>query len=149
MIKIADDWLAPEELIVARLKDQVKALRAVYSTQEIDSLEGQADPRAPATPSAHVFYAGDRPMGGTGQGDIQVIDQLWGVGLVVVNARGAPDARKDAGALIPLLLRSVVGWDCGVIGLKPFRRAPIATTPRYYNGGKAIFPLFFATRVIA
>lgn len=149
MTRLADNWLAAEPLLVERLRTQVPDLRAVYQAEDLAALDAQKDVRAAATPAAHVFYLGDQVLVGDdssrNQGAAQVVDQIYGVALVVRNATGAGGLRADAGRLLPQLIRAIAGWDCGVAGLRPFRRAAVRTPPRYY-ADKAIFPLFFAAR---
>ncbi len=149
---VADDWLLAGPQLVERLKAEVPELRGVYRAEDLDKLETNTEKDGAAVPSAHVFYLGDsfvQDQDGSEAGEIAVIDQLWGIALVAVNARGGTSTRTNLGPLIAKVTRAIAGWDPGVIGLGHFRRAPVRATPRYKTGGKVIYPLFFYTRAIA
>lgn len=151
-LRVGDDWLIAEPQLVARLKAEVPELLGVYSAEDLEDLEAQTEKSGAAVPSAHVFYLGDsfvQDQDGSEAGEIETIDQLWGVALVARNARGGASTRTSLGPLIAKVKRAIAGWDPGVIGLGHFRRAPVRATPRYKTGGKVIYPLFFYTRAIA
>lgn len=149
---ISENWLAAEPLLVQRLQERVQGLRAVYSSESLKAVEDDKAPSQLATPAAHVFYLGDRVSGGpnasSGSGEHQLCDQLWGASLVVRNYRSSADARALAGRLIPQIVAAIAGWDCGIKGMRAFRRAPVPSVPRFYDNGKAIFPLIFQARVL-
>lgn len=149
MSLITDDWLAPEPLIVDRIRQQVTDLRAVYTAADLEALDVPTDTKTVATPAAHVFYVGDRLVEVSNDGQCNTVDQVWGVALVIRNSGGAAKTRAEAGRLIPKVVSAFAGWDCGITGCRPFRRAAVNTAARFYPSGKAIFPLFFSTRVIA
>ncbi|WP_297830914.1 hypothetical protein, partial [Thermomonas sp.] len=73
MTAIAQEWLAAEPLLIDRVKAQVTGLRAVYSASEITTLTAQQDPRAAATPAAHVMYGGDQVVDVTDTGELQTV----------------------------------------------------------------------------
>ena len=152
MTALTDNWLAAEPLLVERLKAEVTALRGVYRAADLDALSQQSEGAGSATPSAHVFYLGDTfvaDQDGSNAGEMEVLDQVWGIALVASNARGSAAVRTALGPLISATQRAIAGWDAGVIGLNPFRRASIRSTPQYNTGGKVIHPLFFYARAFA
>lgn len=146
MTALAENWLAIEPLLVDRVKSQATGLRAVYTAAELDALEGPNDPRAAAMPAAHVLYAGDQLMQTSNNGEIEVIDQIWCVAIVANNNRGAAALRAEVGPLVSQVIAALKGWDCDLVGVRPFRRARISNMPRFNPNQKAIYPLFFAAR---
>lgn len=149
MTTLAENWLAAEPLLVARVKAQATGLRAVYTASELVALEGPSDPRAAALPAAHVLYGGDQIVETTANGEASVIDQIWCVALVARNDRDAAALRAEVGPLVSQVFQAVAGWDCGIAGMRPFRRARITNMPRFNASKKAIYPLFFAARTFA
>lgn len=153
MNAVAENWLALEPLLVARLKAEVPELRAVYLAADIAALDVQQDPRDAATPAAHVMYLGDQVGAGSaasaGSGEVQMVDQVWCVALVVRNARGAEAVRADMGPLLSRVIKSLAGWAPDLPGMRPLKRSSARTAPRFDGKGKAIFPLFFSARVFA
>lgn len=153
MTALAENWLGAEPLLIERLQSLKGAgagmLRAIYTASELEALEAPSDPRASALPALHVLYAGDQLVDTTDNGEASVIDQIWCLAIVASNSRGAEALRADVGPLVPKVVDRVAGWDCGLLGLRPFRRARISSMPRFNSNKKAIYPLFFAARAFA
>lgn len=149
MTAIAEEWLAAEPLLIDRVKAQVAGLRAVYSASEITTLTAQQDPRAAATPAAHVMYGGDQVVDVTDNGELQTVDQLWCVAIVARNDRGPSALRAEVSPLLIQTIQAISGWECGIAGMRAFRRARLAWPPRFTTSGSAIYPLLFAARVFA
>lgn len=149
MTHVRDNWLGAEPLIIAQLKAEVAGLQDVYNVADWPNLDKSAEPTAPRTPAAHVIYLGDQVLPAPVNGEAQVVDQLWGVALVVRNARGAAEVRAQAGVLIPKIVAALAGWKCGLDGMREFRRAAVRATPDVRPNGNAVFPLIFAARTFA
>ena len=112
MTSLADNWLAAGDRIVARLVDQVPALRMVetMSTLTAEGLEQRIKTQVPA---AIVVYMGDRITPDPRAPRVTAGAQRWMVVLAVRNARaGGNNAvlADEAGPLLPLIRSALAGW---------------------------------------
>jgi len=105
------DFLATEEAIVDRLKDQIAALRHVESKVDTESSAGQDSP----SPAAYVEFIGSRlPQNDSaqaGEGALQEIQLGFMVTLVLRRAgSNGRKLRKEAGPLISAIFVALAGW---------------------------------------
>src|SRR3569832_1899995 len=104
-----DSYLAAEQLLIERLKQAVPEFAHVGDWSEYSTL----DESIATTPAAYVVYGGDQVRPAGGKGEVQRIDQIWGVVIVVRNVaqRAAGTAiREEAGPLMMKVLRALMGW---------------------------------------
>lgn len=143
------DWLAAEELIVDRLKDQVAELRTVTTAAELAAV---AEMRQKPTPSAIVVYDGDdvptNPQSQAKQGARHKAVQRWLVVLAVKNVadqRAGSSARRDAGPLIAKIMNALAGWQLPLPGVRPLSRA--GSPGPAFEKGYGYFPILFTAEV--
>lgn len=135
------DFLVLEDLIRQRLEDRVTAIRKIYS---VDDLQG-AQEQAQRTPAAHILYTGATPVNERGDQAAVQVEQTWTVIIAVRYVRDTSGARSEAGEILQATIEALQGW-------KPSNQhAPMSMTraplrPDYGNG-YAYFPTAFTTRV--
>ena len=137
-----NDIFAAQGLIVTQLAEQVPQLRLVRGARDFASiLERPGTP-----PAAYVLYDGQD--GRIGAGQEQLVEQKWLVVAVVRNARDAifgSGERLEAGPLLLHICQALLGWQpAPEYGALYLSNAPAPS----FNGGFALFPLRFITRVI-
>jgi hypothetical protein len=135
-------YLMAGELIVARLRSQVRELRAVESIELID----QATEAKAVGPLGFVAYDGDEVVEGAGrarQGASQLVRQRW---LVIVALRSAAQGRaaaqhEEAGPLLSATVDALAAWECA-----PFRAPMVRVSAPRVDYGKnwTLYPLMFA-----
>lgn len=138
-----DDALFAGAAIVARLRDQVPALRLVG---EVDAFGGDIEvPKQ--MPSALVLLHDWRVTGRNPLRAEVTTEQDWLVALATRSASAAGAANAEAiGALVPQVVRALQGWapDGGL------RALAWGTGPRpKYGRNASWFPLLFTLQVIA
>jgi hypothetical protein len=136
------DYLALEDLLVARLRSEMPELKAVLTAEDLAGVRGATQFDA----AAHVVYLGDDVTTASGSGAAQPVAQQWMVVLVVKFA-GTPTTgkglRKKAGPLIAKLLQTVCGWQPQPAPLTALRRI---NAPKVgYDNGFAYYPFAFKT----
>jgi len=139
-----DNYLAAEQLLIERLKQAVPEFARVSDWSEYSTL----DESIAITPAAYVVYGGDQLRPAGGRGEVQRIDQIWGVVIVVRNVaqRLAGTAiREEAGPLMMQVLRALMGWQLAD-QLRPLER--MAAPRPQYEKLVGYFPLQFATGLI-
>lgn len=138
-------YLAIGEQIVARLKDQVPELLAVYTPSEI----GDAEESSQITPCCHVVYGGDQVADSAGRGAASMITQEWFVILAVSHASSqlndTTDLQKEAGLIIPKILKALQGWQPAG-SVMPLVR--VNASPPVYQSTCAYYPFAFTGKLI-
>ena len=142
MSTLADDWLAAGDRIVARLADQVRALRMVetMSTLAAEAIEQRVNTQVPA---AIVVYMGDRITPDPRVPTVTAGAQRWCVVLAVRNARaGGSNAALagEAGPLLPQIRAALAGWQPLEDG-RPLR--PASGMAPGFGVAFAYYPLVF------
>jgi len=138
------DYLAAEELIIARLTERVGSVRAVLSAADLAGVQEAKQ----TTPALHVVYDGDRLGDSAGRGIANQVYQRWLVITAVRSARGqrtGAGAREAAGPIISAVLQALLGW-APSDEHQPLVRTS-APRPHFSAGGFAYFPLAFETRI--
>lgn len=143
------DYLALEAALIARLQAKVTGVRAVLPAAHLD---GVIETKQVA-PAIHVIYHGSRPNtgdgGSGGRGAIQVSLQRWLMVAVVRNVAkdgSGVASRNDAGPIIGAMLEALQGWDAGLVGFGPLKRA--AEPAPLIQNGFGYFPHLFENSVI-
>ncbi|MFT0211829.1 hypothetical protein VQ643_04335 [Pseudomonas sp. F1_0610] len=143
-----DDYLFLEDLLIARIQQQVPEL----TVQGIADL-ADVDQSALSTPSAFVVYLGDWvPQGASHQGGqktIQTVTQNWAVVLCVSYGDSAGDgygARRLAGPYLGQLLATLTGWKPAQ-DVAPLVRAA-QQAPTDYIDGYFYYPLVFQANFV-
>lgn len=132
---MSDNYLFLEQLIIERIKSEVKGLKKVEGLSNLASLEGERQ----VVPAAYVIYLNDVVSSGDNhQGalkKVQTITQEWAVVLTVNPAdadKTGKNARQQAGVLLAEILKAMTGW-------KPdgattaFSRATGRAAPSYFD----------------
>ena len=141
-----DNYLAAEALIIARLKENVEALKTVSDWSDYTTL----DEASFTSPAAYVLFLGYRPVQEHSDGAVQQTEQLWGVVVAVRNARQARSksgVREDAGPLMASVMAVLQGW-------KPsnehsaLKLTTLDSARPSYGATVGFFPMTFATRVV-
>lgn len=145
-MNIIDNYFEPEAAIVARVKEQVAGLKDVYTPFDLAGMVEASQ----ASPAVHVIYAGDAPPSdAAGRGEVSALAQRWLVVLAVRSSSAqlqqTSDIRQLAGATIPVLLRSLQGWQ-PVTWMRPLKRVP--GPPAGYSPAFAYFPFMFEGRFV-
>lgn len=142
------DYLFLEDLLVARVRETVVGLKAVFMASDLAALTGQAQ----ITPAAHVIYVGDeidtRSSGQGTMGKLQAVTQLWAVVIAVYHADPANTGfgvRRQAGPLIAQLLRGLSGWTPKDTVKQLTRAQPV--NARYVNG-YGYYPYVFRAQFV-
>lgn len=136
------DALWPGAAIVARLQQQVPALRQVFTIDELDP----AAPGPKQWPAALVLLDQMRPTDANPQRPAALVQQDWLVALAV-RAPGPGEGRNmaEAGPLIPPVVRALHGWapsgQLRALAWRPGMR------PHYGRNG-SYFPLVFSLQVV-
>ncbi len=143
------DYLFLEDLLIARIREQVTGLVTVEGVADLASV----DQASIATPAVYVVYLGDVIAQGAhhqgGQRAIQTVTQNWAVVLCVGYADSLGDgygARRIAGPILGELLKAVTGWtpDAGVQPLaRTAQQAPVS-----YDDGVFYYPLVFQANFV-
>ncbi len=142
------DYLAAEQLLIARLRSAVPGFHAVLGAADLDGVAEAGQ----TVPAAHVIYDGDALPGGDaargGAGAAQMVAQRWMIVVAVRNVRqtlSGDGARGEAGPLISQTLAALSGWQPSP-AFRPLRRVP---GPRPgYNAGFGYFPLLFEAQLV-
>lgn len=136
-----EDFLSLEGLIRDRLQERVTGLRKVYS---VDDLQG-AQEQAQRTPAAHILYTGATPVQERGDRAAVQVEQTWTLIVAVRYVRDTSGARSDAGGILQSVLEALQGWrPSDEHSPLSMTRAPLRPD---YGGGFAYFPVAFSTRV--
>lgn len=142
------DYLAPWDLIMERLRDQVPELQAVLSAPDLAAIREDQQ----RTPNAQVMYDGDDVASGdgasAGRGAAQVVYQRYLVYLCVRNVRDPgrlAGAFGEAGPLVSKIIKALAGWQPSS-DFRPLRRTS-AGKP-LYSPGYVYFPVGFSTQLI-
>lgn len=130
------------DMIVARLKASVPALREVLAIDEFDP--GTTQPRQ--LPAAVVLLQAMRPMGVNAMRKEVVVEQDWIVALAVRSAaRDANANGAEAGALIPGIVSALQGWvPFGTNRGFAWRPGPAPN----YGKDVSYFPFLFTLQVV-
>lgn len=135
------DFLAVEDLIRQRLAERVPGIRKIYS---VDDLQG-AQEQAQRTPAAHILYSGATPAQERKDQAAVNIEQTWTVVIAVRHIRDTSGARSEAGEIIQATLEALQGWrPSEQHSPMSMTRAPLRPD---YGNGYAYFPVAFTTRI--
>lgn len=98
--------------VIARLKDQVPALRLVEGAAEYATLTGLKDF---GTPCAYVLLVRERGDGKPGRPGRQRALVTFGVVLAVKNYRGrrGAEAAEDLSPILGAVRNAIIGWNPG------------------------------------
>jgi len=136
-----DDFLSLEGLLRDRLQEQVPGLRKVYS---VDDLQG-AQEQAQRTPAAHILYTGATPVQERGDQAVVQVEQTWTIIIAVRYVRDTSGARSDAGGILQAVLEALQGWrPSPEHSPLSMTRAPLRPD---YGNGFAYFPVAFNARI--
>jgi hypothetical protein len=145
MVNTDLDYLALEDLLVARVKAEMPELKAVLTAVDLAGVQAQRQ----LEPAAHVIYLGDEVGQGAsaqgGSGLAQVTSQQWMVVLVIKFAGTVTSGkgnRAKAGPLIAKLLKALCGWQ----PVAPLTALKRINAPKVgYDNGYAYYPFAFKT----
>lgn len=141
---IADDFMALEPLLVARL-ELALASDSVYVLTAPDlayvAEEGQL------APAVHVVYGGHRMVQQQVSGRAVIIEQDWYTVVTVRNVQDhhGADARGDAGPLLSTVFAALAGWTPA--GSMDSLQAAASPMPGYTDG-YGYFPLAWTYRAL-
>lgn len=136
----AEDHLALEPLLIARLKAEVPGFRDVLCAADLASIQESSQ----STPAAHVVLDSDGFPDTESGKKMTRIEQVWVVMVTVRNVRdtlGGADTRKDAGPLIKAVHKALSGWHPS-----PEDKPLVRVKPPYksgFNAGFGYFPMAF------
>lgn len=140
---MSEDFLAPESLIRARIKDRVPGVAAIYHAADAAGLQEQAQ----RTPAVHVLYGGASPQAARNDHAAVRIRQTWTLVVAVrqSNPTDPSQARGTAGQIISAIIAALQGWRPS----DDFSPLTLTTSPvrQDYGGGFAYLPLAFTTDV--
>ena len=146
MTNIIANYFEPETAIVARVRAEVPGIKEVYTPFDLAGMVEASQ----ASPALHVIYAGDvAPSDSAGKGETSMLAQRWLVVLAVrshaAQLQQTSDIRMLAGATIPVLLRSLQGWQPAT-WMRPLKR--VSGPPAGYSSAFAYFPFMFEGRFV-
>ena len=135
----ANNFLAPEPHIVARIKDLLPGVH-VLTAADLNATKEESQP----VPAVHVIWNGFRVKESRVDGRVSSLDHEWLVVSAVRNVRGlksGTDARQEAGELAARAGAAVMGFrPPNVAG--PMRLAP-SPGAGYSPAGYLYLPLAF------
>lgn len=140
----ANNFLAPEPHIVARLKEQLPGVH-VLTAADLAATKEESQP----VPAVHVIWNGFRVLEARVDGRVSRLDHEWLVVSAVRNVRGlksGADARREAGELAARAGAAVMGFrPPNVAG--PMRMAP-SPAAGYSPAGYLYLPLAFRVETV-
>ena len=142
-----NNFLEPEQHIVARLKEALSGLRPqvhVLTAADLAQVREDAQP----TPAVHVVWSGFRPLESREDGAAARLDHTWLIVSAVKNVRTVKtgqDARSQAGDLMARAGEALMGYrPPNTSG--PMRLAPAPTAG--FSGGFMYLPLAFLVETV-
>ncbi len=147
MSEHANNFLAPEPHIVARLKDALAGLAPAVHVLTAAELALVAESGQP-TPAVHVVWNGCKVLEARTDGAAARLDHSWLIVTAVRNAAGARNgaaARRDAGELMARAGAALMGFrPPNVAGPMRLVSAPAAG----YSAGFQYLPLAFLVETV-
>lgn len=146
MVRLAENYLLAEQLIIDRLRDQVPELAFIDGSRSVQEVVSRAVP----TPAALVLFGGDtvKASDSGAMGAIQVVDQKWLIELVVRDdwaIESGSGERLQAGFLISKVIKALAGWYPSNEH-REMRRTQAAIP--VYEQGEGFYQLAFLTEVV-